>query len=304
MYQQSEFADSHGDLHYELDLRRLPPSTHVFPYRGSAAFLETYYRERDRFCRDQSVPDFVVLAEVDEKKFDEDFRSSSDKVILHSISTYDPTQRVLFAKMTTAEHAQALEEFGDQLLAAIQPQNLCEMVGKYAGHLFDGQGRCKVAGKAWGPRDRTPHQNERWPTIVMEVAVSETRMKLEADISFWLTRTFGQVKMVIAAEVARTRHQRILLEKWVLDDKGQPHCPQRITLRKTSLQDRTPVIENGPLTIEFDTLFLRPRQPGEHDVVLDNARLRIIGENLWIVTEIEGDGHPINEIVTGDMLKR
>lgn len=287
MSQQSESAESHGDLHYELDLGKLPPSTHVFPYRGSAAFLETYYRERDRFCRDQSVPDFVVLAEVDEKQFDEDFRSSSDKVILHSISTYDPTQRILFAKMTTSAHAQALGEFNSQLLDAIQPQYLRQTLGKYPGQLFHGQGRSKAANNAWGPYKRPPHRNQRWPTIVMEVAVSETRMKLEADISFWLTRTFGQVKMVIAAEVGRTRHQRILLEKWVLDDNEQPHCSQQITLRKTSLQDRTPVIENGPLTIEFETLFNRPRQPGEHNVVLDNARLKIIAENLWIVTEIE-----------------
>lgn len=280
-----ESTGSHNGIHHELDLERLPPSNHLFPYRGSAAFLETYYREFDRFSHDQTVPDFVVFTDVDEKQFDEDFRKSSDKVILHSISTYDPTQRVLIARMTSAAHAETQEEFGSQLLLAIRPQNLHQTLGKYAGQLFRGQGRDKKADKAWGPIDRALLQDQRWPTVVMEVAVSETRMRLEEDISFWLTRTFGQVKMMIVADVAKTRHQRILLEKWVLDGNGQPHCAQRITLKRTSLQNRTPLIENGPLIIEFATLFLRPPQPGEENLVFDDASLGTIAANLWTVTE-------------------
>ena len=166
-----------------LILKDLPPSTHLFPYRGSAAFLETCYREFHRFSRDQTVPDFVVFTDVDEKQFDEDFRNSSDKDILHSISTYDPTQHVLIAKMTSAAHAAALERFGAQLLFAIRPQNLYQTLGMYGGQLFDGQGQSKKADKAWGPCDRTRHQGQRRPTVVAEVAVSETRTKLWSSTS-------------------------------------------------------------------------------------------------------------------------
>lgn len=285
MSRYPESAGSHGEIHCELDLGRLPPPTHLYPYLGRHHFLDIYYRELDRFGRDQNAPDFVVFTGVDEKQFDEDFRNSSDKVVLHSISTYDPAKRVLFIKMTTHAHAQAIEGLGEELLDALRPRNLRLMLTSFAGQLLYGQGQNKKADKGWGPLDRPLHQGQRWPSLVVEVAVSETRTKLEADISFWLTRTFGQVKMVITVDVARTRHQRILLDKWVLDDNGQLHCAQQITLTKTSLQDRTPIIENGPLAIEFEALFLRPRQPGECNLVLD-ARLGIIAKKLWVSTTL------------------
>lgn len=285
MCRYSESATSHGGIHYEPAMENLLRSSHLFPYRGSAAFLETYYRALDQFPREPNAPDFLVFTDVDAKQFDEDFQNSSNKLIRSSISLYDPAKRALLAKMPTAAHAQAGGLFEMYLSRAIQPQSLCQTLTAYKNQLFHGQCQGKEADNAWGPLDRTPHQDQRWPTVAWEVAVSETRVKLEADISFWLTRTFGQVKMVIAAEVARTRHQRILLEKWILDGNGQPHCAQRITLRKTSLQDRTPIVENGPLTIDFDSLFLRPPQPGEHDVVLDDATLGIVAKSLWMATE-------------------
>lgn len=64
--------------------------------------------------------------------------------------------------------------------------------------------------------ESTPHsRSQQFPTVVLEVAYSESTSKLERDLALWLEGTNGDVKMAIGASV-NPRSKTITIEGWEL----------------------------------------------------------------------------------------
>ena len=70
----------------------------------------------------------------------------------------------------------------------------------------------KQADIGWGSR-RPPLGYPKWPTVVLEVGVSDTQSKLRHDMDLWLDPSRGNVKVAISNKV---NHQRpmISIETW------------------------------------------------------------------------------------------
>jgi hypothetical protein len=56
---------------------------------------------------------------------------------------------------------------------------------------------------AYGLAQPVPGRNPKWPTVVVEVGVSESYRKLRADAQWWLTNSRSDVKLVIIVSVSR-----------------------------------------------------------------------------------------------------
>lgn len=274
MSQSMEPADSYG-IHSDT-LKGLPPTSPIYQYRGIPQFLDAYFLESDRLGSG-----FVIFTDVSKDVFEGGFCNSSDSVVRHSISTYDSATRILTIKLTTPEHARAPQALGEMLFDAVSPHTLTKSLISSAGQKLWGDGRAKVSDHGWAPLHRPMVQDQTWPSLVVEVAVSESRAKLRADVAFWLTQTYDQVNIVITIEIAKTRSQQIRIDKWVRGHDGQPFQDKTVTIKKTSLQDKKPIVENAPLTIPFDQLFLRQPLAEETDIVMSAADLGIIGIKVW-----------------------
>lgn len=126
-----------------------------------------------------------------------------------------------------------------------------------------------------------------WPTLVLEIGVTESKTKLEEDAKWWFNNSGGRVRIVLVVSVTKSR---VAFEKWQL---LPPEASSKITRHYiTSLRQRTlhmPPLElqagvnqrcfcaqevtvdkNGvveaPMILPFRALFDRDTGPNEADV--------------------------------------
>lgn len=128
-----------------------------------------------------------------------------------------------------------------------------------------------------------------WPTLVLEVGVSESKSKLEEDTKWWFNNSEGRVRIVLVA-VVKT-HSSVTFEKWQL---LPPDAPSNVTRQYvTSLRQQTPhmppfvsqaavnqrcfsaqevtverdgSVTGAPMVLPFRALFDRDPSPNERDV--------------------------------------
>lgn len=139
------------------------------------------------------------------------------------------------------------------------------------------------------PRQPVGSQVVDWPTLVLEIGVSESKPKLEEDTKWWFNNSNGRVRIVLLVLV---RKQKLVFEKWQLLPPGAPANATRLYL--ASLRQQPPhmpplgvqaaanqrcysaqevtVDRNGvagaPMFLPFRALFDRNPGPGESDVMI------------------------------------
>ncbi|PWY76014.1 hypothetical protein BO94DRAFT_473823 [Aspergillus sclerotioniger CBS 115572] len=157
----------------------------------------------------------------------------------------------------------------------------------YAGPL----GSWKQANSSWkNPNIRSSHT---WPHLVLEVGLAESLPRLRSDVRFWIERSQRQVEIVIIVQIKRQTRE-VLIEKYV---PAQPSSGPVTRSRATSLSfvaqkvseisisldnpTNTPVVQGGPLILEFEKVLGRaPRHP-EHDIILTQEDLMLWSERLF-----------------------
>lgn len=279
-------SSSRYGIHCDI-LHGLPPTVPIYQYRGRQKFLDTYDQESHRVRSDRNASEFVIFTDVDAVVFLGTFYYSSGSPTKHCVSDYHCATQILVVKMTLPEHSQLAGGFAQEFLRSIKPPLLERSLYSFEGEGLRADGRTKRPDKGWGPIDRPPYANRRWPSLVVEIAVSESLQKLGSDISFWLTDTYGQVNVAIGISIARTPSQTITVSKWVRGNAGEPRRDQEVTVEKKSLKDPSPVVKNGPLVIEFERLFLRSPGPQEGNVVMDDESLGSMAVTVWKKTASE-----------------
>ena len=123
----------------------------------------------------------------------------------------------------------------------------------------DGKG--KVPDAAWGPR-RSPRGIPKSPTVVLEVAVSETDKKLQSDIRFWLND--GNARSCLTARVTRNTPE-IRLERWELNYGNARSCLTARVIRDTPeirLLERWELKNDRPHRAETTWITKKKRQSG------------------------------------------
>ncbi|KAJ5826681.1 hypothetical protein N7447_003444 [Penicillium robsamsonii] len=134
---------------------------------------------------------------------------------------------------------------------------------------------------------RVRGRDAKWPTVVVEVRVSESYRKLKADAEWWLTNSKGDVNLVIIVSINRTTPS-IKFEAVSLDISSLRHQRPRYvpTIRQSITTSRRGAqITTSPavaLTIEFEELCCCQPVPREHDIEISPDQLADISSEVWM----------------------
>ena len=123
-----------------------------------------------------------------------------------------------------------------------------------------------------------------WPTLVVECGVSENIRELQADSNWWLTNSKGDVKIVILVLVNLEGRTLAIEKRQLVADSTSPSTRIWSTqeFRAPAATARVDVswdvtgtdfVVSGPLTIEFESILLRPSVPPEEDLVFTRQDL-------------------------------
>ncbi|KAL4786807.1 hypothetical protein BJX76DRAFT_346007 [Aspergillus varians] len=262
---------------------------HRYPYQGRDQFLRDFEMERQRYEVDTTseASEWLLLTEVDNETFLNSFIEPVDETTLFtSWSSYDSELELLLVRMTkSGPHETAAEALNEEILAAISTMGL-------KGTLFKLGSRTQVApmgkkepDKSWLPKRLPRGRSSEWPSVVLEVAFSETPKKLQSDVRYWLRASDGNVKLVFTIRIGR-QQPKITIETWKSADEAhsRPHL-QQITEISRQTNGRITVSES-PLVLGFEDLFLRPPTGAkETDIELDENQLQSIAEEIWALQE-------------------
>ncbi|KAJ5952816.1 uncharacterized protein N7479_011229 [Penicillium vulpinum] len=282
------------------DLEGLPPSVRRYSYEGKDQFSRILALERERLLdsmrnsREMTNIDTAsgsaktepniettehIIFSIDPTTFQQDF-VGPDIIPIHSIRTsFNPKTELLIVKMVTGEHTEIAFAVHKAIDKALGRMGLDEAIHNYHCVDIDVNGQMKQVDMGWGPR-RPPHGCPKRPTVILEVAVSETQRKLDRDVNLWLDPVRGNANIAMAIKINRERPM-ISIDKWVWGhDNGTSLKSQHIEVSESEI-DRVK-ISGGPLIITFHLFFLRsPQTPRETNVIIDNEWLRKIAEWGW-----------------------
>ncbi|EFR02849.1 hypothetical protein MGYG_05850 [Nannizzia gypsea CBS 118893] len=132
------------------------------------------------------------------------------------------------------------------------------------------------------------HPNDmQWPTLAVEVGLSESKNKLAIDAQGWLEAEGSRTCVVITAKLERDT-PRITFGRWELDfppfrpitRNYQPIGSIKQEVIATHEGGVTRV--SGDMTIPFEKICGRPRQgPMEADIIIGRAAFKEISERSW-----------------------
>ncbi|KAI5302021.1 hypothetical protein KEM56_001125 [Ascosphaera pollenicola] len=144
----------------------------------------------------------------------------------------------------------------------------------------DDQGQAREADSAfaWRPQYKPKEAPAKWPPIVLEVGASECPRDSKADCKWWLQHSDGAVRVVIVINVHKTRVKTAVYTTGPL-----PHLFDYREELIVGLVDGNWVFEEeGPITIPFKNIFLRPADAsaGEKDLELTKSDFLEHGNDL------------------------
>ncbi|CAK9875459.1 unnamed protein product [Sphagnum jensenii] len=125
-----------------------------------------------------------------------------------------------------------------------------------------------------------------WPSLVVEVGVSESLAMLCRDAAFWITNSDGRTRIVLVLSVNQ-RDRKILVERWEEVPGTRPNQStanySRIPRNMQSLTLNAGVDYAGPpLQIPAEKLFDSPPQniPGGEFLFTPN-NLNVFNRKIW-----------------------
>ncbi|CAG8023074.1 unnamed protein product [Penicillium nalgiovense] len=204
---------------------------------------------------------------------------------------FDRSTRYMIIKLLTGAHETASRGLGGAVQYEITNMGLRQSIRPLGSKTIQGVFCRKQADEAYGLRQPVPGRNPEWPTVVVEIGVSESYRKLWADAEWWLTNSRGDVNLVIIVSVSRKtpniKFETVALDPTVNSLRHQrpryvPKIRQTITVSRNannpnSITIRPPVA----LTIGFEELFCRQLVPPEHNIDLSPYELGEISTDVW-----------------------
>ena len=154
---------------------------------------------------------------------------------------YDAVEEVLIIKLKSGPHHElAAERFSWMFHDKLVSLGVGNTLRPFGATRFGAPGgRSKEADKAYRPSTRVLATD--WPSVVIEVGVSESLSQLRTDTHFWLTQSGGQTQIVILLAVKKaTRVMKI--ERW----EDTPRT--RLTRRSSPPYNPTKMQANGQLS--------------------------------------------------------
>ncbi|KAI1832753.1 hypothetical protein DTO006G1_9532 [Penicillium roqueforti] len=116
---------------------------------------------------------------------------------------FNRSTRYMIIKLFTGAHETASCGLGGAVQYEIYNMGLGKSICPLGSKTIQGMFCRKQADKAYGPAQPVPGRNPKWPTVMVEVGVSESYRKLRADAEWWLINSRGDVKLVMIVSISR-----------------------------------------------------------------------------------------------------
>ncbi|KAL4787636.1 hypothetical protein BJX76DRAFT_369359 [Aspergillus varians] len=257
-------------------LGNLTPVFQRYPYRDRVQFKNDF---NDAFHTTTDTVEWFLVSAVDDKTFTAEFLEAEDAPFSRWCA-YDPTLELLLINMGKSKaHENAAGLFDNvfhEALSDVGMERSLEPIGA-ATHVATIGG--KEPDRAWQPTRLPRGRSDKWPTVVLEVAYSETQSKLQSDVRYWLRGPEGEVKTVLTLRIDQNE-PRIAIERWESTVNGHGRRQQQVVISRTRSSKIT--ITGAPLLLEFERLFLRaPTIPKERNIEIDNERLEFLATRVW-----------------------
>ncbi|KAJ5888509.1 hypothetical protein N7495_008550 [Penicillium taxi] len=205
--------------------------------------------------------------------------------------TYSQDTHEMIVKCTGKAHAAIANSFNDEIIKQVAAMSL-----PLADSLLStGDGRCRgnVISKdpdySVRPKSQSlpPSRSTDWPSIVVEVGVSEKLPQSMKDATFWLSNSNNDVKMVIVVSidplVPNILFRCVMISGTLVERNGRTKyiyaTRQEMQIKRNAA--RACVTTNGPLVIHFEELFLRQPMAPETDITLRFAILEGVAHAIW-----------------------
>ncbi|RDW61822.1 uncharacterized protein DSM5745_10494 [Aspergillus mulundensis] len=303
-------ADSKQHAHIDLDAESVindpgpgflgnlqaAPSTSTmrqYAYRGAEQFLHDTRSIYDPGAI-ANLEEYLLITGVNKDTFTRQFLPHQDDRTTTNIfarwCAYDTALELLLIKMPESPaHSAAGPFFNNVLLDALCPMGLTRELATLGAKIRRTPEGAKAPDMCWQPQHVPFHATQGWPSVVLEVAYSETRKKLQSDIRWWLREADGHVKIVLTIAISRYG-PGIMLERWERDPaNGRIRAIQRLRITRNKRADTVTVV-GAPLIIQFEKLFLRaPVTPAEDDIFLNNDDLEHVARGIWKQVDEQGE---------------
>lgn len=264
--------------------------------------------------------DFIIFSSVlprDYQKISEEIEKRGRRIRL---DLYDANQEFLWVTNLTKPHEALHGDLDEKIyndVGRLGLGNEWRRLGASTYELLNAQGTLITKGEgdsARKPRSMRPSATD-WPTIVIEAGYSQSLNSLRTKKDWWFNSSGHQVKIVILAKLYKG-WRKILLEKWIEVIPQVHQAPTNVTTRAQSraaaavIQAPVPflaqtievqmragittaqrsnatsyTVTSGPLTLEFERLFLRRPGQTERDLVVDDRELRDFASYVWSLVE-------------------
>jgi hypothetical protein len=262
------------------------PSSQVYKFASYKKSKQHLTERADAFLTGENTAQYLAISNVppDNIPTIERGRKRLDLPAMRIL--YDHDAEMLIIKLRRGlEHELAASLFVDMVRDKIAstgtPCNSIFDVG--AARFGVEEGSQKEGDRSLRPTTRTLLAD--WPSLVVEVGVSESFAGLRGDAHFWLTRSGGQTRIVIVIAVNKTTRS-ITIERWEDTPRTRttrassplynPTKMQTVTIRGNGQSIGAPLII--PAAKLFDTV---PPDVGPNDFQLDAQLLTFYFDMYW-----------------------
>ncbi|KAK2813642.1 hypothetical protein FQN50_000040 [Emmonsiellopsis sp. PD_5] len=265
-------------------MRQFAKGTSEYKFQGIKNARETYVHEIHLLSDDKTASrsEFIIFTCVPPEILDQ--IPENDTL---PVSSYEKPLQILVLKMVPQQHGIARGGFenlmsyaGMGLTSELLPTGRADVVGS---------NRIKNPDCSYRPIHLPANRTGQWPTLVVEVAYSESSARLEADVTWWLNDSGINDGVQIAVTISINRKKRVIIfRKWERVSKATrghpnrmlPAVVQQVTLSKPT--DDAPVrVSGSPFVLSFEKVLLRAPAAGEGDISFSENYLRMFADKVW-----------------------
>ncbi|KAK2814013.1 hypothetical protein FQN50_000417 [Emmonsiellopsis sp. PD_5] len=263
-------------------LHGLPPSTSQYEFKGVKDILKKIDHEYGLLAHDPATKrsQFIVFNNVPLKATE----SASLEAIGHYFSSYHTVLKILVIKMPLPPHAIVAGKFDALIVRKSDPLAGLHLVRDAS---VEGASRKKSPDCSYRPETLPAQRDIKWPSVIVEVGLSESQAKLERDCHWWLNNSRGQVKIALGISINR-RRKEVIIRRWELrrvrPTRANPTAVVPMAIQEITISSpqnsNTVSVHGAPLILEFEKVFLRP--PGSQaDIQITEMELVALAREVW-----------------------
>ena len=250
------------------------------------SFIKAIRSQAGKLCSGKASQQYAVFAPMTQDQFATIDRIRPARLKGHRFHYFNREETLIVKLMAGPVQEMTSKGFGSRLDFKIAEMGLFEDIYQMGSTTFKGNGSQKEADCTWRPWKSRPLGTD-WPTLVLECGVSQSRDRLAADAHWWFENSGGQVKIVLLILYSVSKKE-IRFQQWERVTIPDPHVtpvrpgPARAAPAIVSEIDLVAgVSDEASLTLNFESVFLRPPAKGEGDFIFSPKELEPFSTNVW-----------------------